>query len=73
MDLGGFRGRTNKLVDGCYSWWVGGCFAVLEGLGTGAGVATPLSAGEDFHKNKASEVDWYDCDGERYGSSYTHG
>lgn len=32
-DLGGFRGRTNKLVDGCYSWWVGGCFALLEGLG----------------------------------------
>jgi protein farnesyltransferase subunit beta len=20
-ELGGFRGRTNKLVDGCYSWW----------------------------------------------------
>lgn len=29
---GGFRGRTNKLVDGCYGWWVGGLFAVLEGL-----------------------------------------
>ncbi|KAF9266706.1 terpenoid cyclases/Protein prenyltransferase [Marasmius fiardii PR-910] len=31
-ELGGFRGRTNKLVDGCYAWWVGGCFALLEGL-----------------------------------------
>ncbi|ETW79021.1 hypothetical protein HETIRDRAFT_478327 [Heterobasidion irregulare TC 32-1] len=33
MELGGFRGRTNKLVDGCYSWWVGGAFALLEALG----------------------------------------
>ncbi|KAK7207087.1 terpenoid cyclases/protein prenyltransferase alpha-alpha toroid [Myxozyma melibiosi] len=29
---GGFSGRSNKLVDGCYSWWVGGCWAILEGL-----------------------------------------
>jgi len=27
---GGFRGRTNKLVDGCYSWWVGGLFELIE-------------------------------------------
>lgn len=27
---GGFSGRTNKLVDGCYSTWVGGSFAFLE-------------------------------------------
>ncbi|KAG2113395.1 uncharacterized protein F5147DRAFT_650340 [Suillus discolor] len=33
IELGGFRGRTNKLVDGCYSWWVGGCFALLSSLG----------------------------------------
>ena len=26
---GGFSGRTNKLVDGCYSWWVGGCWPLL--------------------------------------------
>ncbi|KAH8814706.1 terpenoid cyclases/Protein prenyltransferase [Flagelloscypha sp. PMI_526] len=32
-DIGGFRGRCNKLVDGCYSWWVGGSFALLETLG----------------------------------------
>ncbi|GJJ10646.1 hypothetical protein Clacol_004873 [Clathrus columnatus] len=32
-NMGGFRGRTNKLVDGCYSWWVGGCFALLPALG----------------------------------------
>jgi protein farnesyltransferase subunit beta len=32
---GGFSGRTNKLVDGCYSNWVGGCsplvIAALKG------------------------------------------
>lgn len=27
---GGFSGRTNKLVDGCYSTWVGGCWSPLE-------------------------------------------
>ncbi|GMK58999.1 hypothetical protein CspeluHIS016_0700140 [Cutaneotrichosporon spelunceum] len=32
VEAGGFRGRTNKLVDGCYSWWVGGTFPILEEL-----------------------------------------
>lgn len=27
---GGFQGRTNKLVDGCYSFWVGGVFPLLQ-------------------------------------------
>lgn len=27
---GGFSGRTNKLVDGCYSHWVGVCWPLLE-------------------------------------------
>lgn len=27
---GGFSGRTNKLVDACYSHWVGGCWSLLE-------------------------------------------
>ncbi|KAI4108117.1 MAG: hypothetical protein LQ339_002389 [Xanthoria mediterranea] len=27
---GGFAGRTNKLVDGCYSHWVGGCWPLLD-------------------------------------------
>lgn len=27
---GGFSGRTNKLVDGCYSWWVGAEYALVE-------------------------------------------
>lgn len=27
---GGFSGRSNKLVDGCYSHWIGGTVALLE-------------------------------------------
>merc|ERR1712071_360460 len=27
---GGFSGRSNKLVDGCYSFWIGGCLALLK-------------------------------------------
>lgn len=27
---GGFAGRTNKLVDGCYSHWLGGCWPLVE-------------------------------------------
>ncbi|KAE8400446.1 terpenoid cyclases/protein prenyltransferase alpha-alpha toroid [Aspergillus pseudonomiae] len=27
---GGFAGRTNKLVDGCYSFWVGGCWPLIQ-------------------------------------------
>jgi hypothetical protein len=30
IELRSFKGRTNKLVDGCYSWCCGGCFALLE-------------------------------------------
>lgn len=36
---GGYSGRTNKLVDGCYSWWVGGEFALIE---AGLGAEIPL-------------------------------
>jgi len=27
---GGFQGRCNKLVDGCYSYWIGGAIAILD-------------------------------------------
>jgi protein farnesyltransferase subunit beta len=27
---GGLSGRTNKLVDACYSHWVGGCWALID-------------------------------------------
>ncbi|XP_014203679.1 protein farnesyltransferase subunit beta [Copidosoma floridanum] len=29
---GGFQGRTNKLVDGCYSFWQGGAFPLIQTL-----------------------------------------
>lgn len=29
-DAGGFRGRTHKLVDGCYSFWSGALFPMLR-------------------------------------------
>ena len=31
---GGFQGRPNKLVDGCYSFWVGALFPLLEAIMT---------------------------------------
>lgn len=31
---GGFQGRTNKLVDGCYSFWQGGVCALIQRLHT---------------------------------------
>ena len=32
IEGGGFRGRTNKLVDGCYSWWGGGLLPIVQSL-----------------------------------------
>ncbi len=29
---GGFNGRTNKVVDSCYSFWQGGIFNILNQL-----------------------------------------
>ncbi|MBA0557438.1 hypothetical protein Golob_014507, partial [Gossypium lobatum] len=44
---GGFQGRTNKLVDGCYSFWQGGIFALLKRLNSTKGVKPiPLGDGE---------------------------
>lgn len=39
---GGLSGRTNKLVDGCYSTWVGGCWALVEAA-INALAATPAT------------------------------
>ncbi|KAF2744045.1 CaaX farnesyltransferase beta subunit Ram1 [Sporormia fimetaria CBS 119925] len=41
---GGYNGRTNKLVDGCYSHWVGSCWALVEAAnGTGIWNRTALA------------------------------
>lgn len=29
---GGFQGRTNKLVDGCYSFWQAGTLPLMHGI-----------------------------------------
>jgi protein farnesyltransferase subunit beta len=61
-ELGGFKGRTNKLVDGCYSWWVGGAFGLLEALGLG-------------HSRPSDGVDdqeqWDDVDGKMLLYTYS--
>jgi len=37
---GGLSGRTNKLVDGCYSHWVGGCWPLLQSALNGVQAAS---------------------------------
>lgn len=53
---GGFSGRTNKLVDGCYSHWVGGCWPLIDAA---------LNGGKDLEDSPppTSEVDWYNREG----------
>lgn len=60
IELGGFKGRTNKLVDGCYSWWVGGCFAFLEALGVGVSWDVPEGIGKGEEKDDEGEWDEVD-------------
>lgn len=38
---GGFAGRTNKLVDGCYSHWVGGCWPLVQACLDGPSLQVP--------------------------------
>lgn len=60
IELGGFKGRTNKLVDGCYSWWCGGAFSLLEALGVGASgtaLAEPPSGEGDEQREGWGDVD----------------
>jgi len=61
IELGGFKGRTNKLVDGCYSWWCGGCFALLEALGVnGGGGAGVQNVDPEQGSNDAIDELWAD-------------
>jgi len=55
---GGFAGRTNKLVDGCYSHWIGGCWPLVEACIEGStsptltlnSKVTPDSAGDLYSR-----------------------
>ncbi len=63
IELGGFKGRTNKLVDGCYSWWVGGCVVLAETL---LGVTATHEAVPHEHHEESDEdgqKSWDDADG----------
>lgn len=44
---GGFAGRSNKLVDACYSHWVGGCWALIQAAVSGGS-----------HKNRTTQDLW---------------
>jgi len=46
---GGFQGRTNKLVDGCYSFWQGGLFPLLHTMYRNSG---------DIHVKAALPDQW---------------
>jgi len=72
IELGGFKGRTNKLVDGCYSWWVGGAFALLEALGMSPSIPAPAPTHEDettSHASAPAENGWDDADGALYSAA----
>ncbi|KAF3971884.1 hypothetical protein CMV_004555 [Castanea mollissima] len=67
---GGFQGRTNKLVDSCYSFWQGGAFALLQRLhaildeqlanyAPQTGVASGISGGEE--RSDGTQVDDKTC------------
>lgn len=52
---GGFQGRTNKLVDGCYSFWQGALVPIVQAL---IAVATDNSRATEtilFHREALQE------------------
>lgn len=54
---GGFAGRTNKLVDGCYSHWIGGCWPLVQ-----AAMRWPRSA-RSTEADDGHRYDIYSADG----------
>ncbi|KAL9115066.1 MAG: hypothetical protein Q9227_000860 [Pyrenula ochraceoflavens] len=53
---GGFSGRTNKLVDVCYSYWVGACFPLIEGALNGPVADDPASSSSPNPSNKNTDI-----------------
>lgn len=64
-DKGGFRGRANKLVDNCYSWWCGGSLSIVEALVDDSEEALEE---EEVHEEDGSE-DWEDKEWMLYDTS----
>ncbi|KAF9607406.1 hypothetical protein IFM89_034952 [Coptis chinensis] len=52
----GFQGRANKLVDGCYSFWQGGVFALIQRLPSVAGQHLKLNVGEGETRGSTQNV-----------------
>lgn len=50
---GGFNGRTNKLVDGCYSFWQGGVFPILQQL-----LEVPQQQGDPVSQQQVGLLAW---------------
>jgi protein farnesyltransferase subunit beta len=53
---GGLSGRTNKLVDGCYSHWIGGCWPLIEAClrGSNSPASDATAAAKTLVPNKES-------------------
>ena len=66
---GGMKGRTNKLVDGCYSWWQGGLGSILEerksnekwGIFQSGGRHTGVATA-DFTRTEKTVMNWLEAD-----------
>jgi protein farnesyltransferase subunit beta len=52
---GGLAGRTNKLVDGCYSHWLGSCWPLIQAAVTGprdSPTNKTLALGENLYSSE---------------------
>ncbi|KAK8735797.1 hypothetical protein OTU49_005318 [Cherax quadricarinatus] len=64
---GGFQGRTNKLVDGCYSFWQGGLFPILHTLLTQEDAVNISAEHWMFHQEALQEYLLLCCQHQRGG------
>lgn len=61
IEAGGFRGRSNKLVDGCYSWWCGGLFTLIDALLPRPVLPAPSTSQEEQpNGDSRDEEEWED-------------
>ncbi|KFY28474.1 hypothetical protein V493_02916 [Pseudogymnoascus sp. VKM F-4281 (FW-2241)] len=50
---GGLAGRTNKLVDGCYSHWIGGCWPLLDACLAGSPETEEITHNDSIYNREA--------------------